>query len=65
MLSAVKCPSCGNEISKLCKALKNSIFCLEAYECNECHNKFKVIGTKTKHVVGWFVVLDMHENSTA
>ncbi len=42
MLSAVKCPKCGNEIFKPCKVLKNSTFCLEAYECDKCNQKFKV-----------------------
>jgi len=37
------CVKCGNAISKPAKAIKNQTFTIEAYECNKCGNKFKVI----------------------
>ncbi|HUK84326.1 MAG TPA: hypothetical protein VLU95_00540 [Candidatus Acidoferrum sp.] len=38
----IKCPNCGNEISKPEKTLKNCVFQIEAYTCNACGKSFKV-----------------------
>lgn len=43
MISTVKCPRCSNELDvKPTKILENNVFTIEAYECDKCHNKFKV-----------------------
>jgi formate dehydrogenase maturation protein FdhE len=38
-----KCNSCGNEVEKPTKELKNDSFTVEEYCCGKCHNWFKII----------------------
>ncbi len=45
----VKCPHCDNEVNKPSKELKNHIFTLQAYNCNNCHNNFKVSIDEAKY----------------
>jgi len=36
-----KCPTCGKNVSKPDKTLKNNSFCIESYTCENCKTKFK------------------------
>jgi transposase-like protein len=36
------CPSCGKEVNKPSRELKNYCFIIQAYYCKECHHDFKV-----------------------
>jgi len=37
-----KCPNCGKEVDKPSRILKNHVFSIEAYSCDECNNEFKI-----------------------
>ncbi len=43
MALMAKCNKCGKEIYKPIRILKNHIFNIEAYYCDECNLNFKVI----------------------
>jgi transposase-like protein len=36
------CPSCGKEIGKPSRELKNYSFTIQAFYCEKCHHDFKV-----------------------
>jgi len=38
----VHCPSCGKEVNKPLRELKNYSFTIQAYNCEKCHHNFKV-----------------------
>lgn len=40
--SMAHCPSCGTEIDKPSKVLKNHVFRIEGYDCDNCNSKFKI-----------------------
>jgi len=44
------CPSCGKELNKPCKVLKNHCFTLEAYNCDKCHHHFRVTINESDYI---------------
>jgi hypothetical protein len=39
----VKCPTCGKDVAKPERALKNGFFLIESYTCKTCKTEFKKI----------------------
>jgi len=44
------CPSCGKEVSKPSRELKNHSFTIQAYSCEKCHHNFKVTVNQSEYL---------------
>ena len=52
----VKCPNCGKELNRPARALRNSYFQIEAYNCDACGNQFKEARERNEFL--WHVPLE-------
>jgi len=46
----VHCPSCGKEVNKPTRGLKNQNFIIQMYDCGKCHHNFKVTINNSKYL---------------
>lgn len=44
------CPSCGKEVIKPSRVLKNYCFTIEAYDCRKCHHNFRVTVNESNYL---------------
>ncbi len=44
------CPSCGKEVNKPSRVLKNHCFTIEAFHCGKCHHYFTVTNNESDYI---------------
>jgi hypothetical protein len=45
------CHSCGKEVEKPSRILKNYSFTIQAFNCEKCHHNFKVKINQSEYIV--------------